>query len=345
MLAPLIVQVSAADPDANRYHEAYKRFIGSESPAPPDKIKHFVFISRTEIRDHPFLENEQLAGAQILYPWKALESSRGVYDFSMIRQDLDYLATKGKKLFVQLQDVTFDPKRRTVPAYLQTPEFNGGEFEKKNEAGTSLGWIAKRWNPAVRSRFIILIQTLGSEFDGKIEGINLPETAVEGVSDGSDPSFTPELYAEAIKTTMGALRKAFSKSVTMQYANFMPGEWLPWEDKGYLRSIYAHGEEIGVGLGGPDLMVNRKAQLNHALALMHESRYSVPLGIAVQRGNYVGMTGADFAPGQDIPKLDQEETSDVAMLHAFARDFLRVRYIFWQNEEPYFSRDVLSHLR
>ncbi|GAL34706.1 hypothetical protein JCM19240_4256 [Vibrio maritimus] len=35
----------------------------------------------------------------------------------------------------------------------------------------------------------------------------------------------------------------------MQYANFMIGEWLPWEDKGYLKSIYEYGQQIGVGLG------------------------------------------------------------------------------------------------
>ena len=71
------------------------------------------------------------------------------------------------------------------------------------------------------------------------------------------------------------------------------GEWLPWEDKGYLRSIYQYGQEIGVGLGGPDLMVQRKGQLNHTLAMMHEYNYTVPLGIAIQDGNYIGKTGAD----------------------------------------------------
>ena len=92
---------------------------------------------------------------------------------------------------------------------------------------------------------------------------------------------------------MLALKKAFPSSTTMIYANFIPGEWLPWNDKGYLRSIYQYGEEIGVGLGGPDLMVTRKGQLNHALAFMHEGQYTVPIGIAVQDGNYIGKTGAD----------------------------------------------------
>ena len=68
-----------------------------------------------------------------------------------------------------------------------------------------------------------LLNAFGKEFDGKIEGINLQETAI-GVTTGYDPSFSPETYAASIKTNMLALKKAFPKSVSMQYANFMPGE-------------------------------------------------------------------------------------------------------------------------
>ncbi|MEM6911156.1 MAG: hypothetical protein AAF555_06190 [Verrucomicrobiota bacterium] len=336
---------SAEVPDADRYVETYKQYLDAVSPLPEDEIKHFVFIPRAEIREHSFLDNERIAGAQILYPWRALEKSRGSYDFSIVSEDLDYLTSRKKKLFIQLQDVTFHFESPAVPSYLRSPEFDGGEFEKKSDEGASSGWIAKRWNSRVRDRFALLLKALGKEFDGKVEGINLPETAAEGLSTERDSSFTSQLYAEGIKANMRALKGAFPKSVTIQYANFMPGEWLPWEDRRYLRSIYEYGEEIGVGLGGPDLMVRRKAQLNHALALMHENRYSVPLSIAVQRGNYIGMTGADVGPGQSLPKGNHQQPTDVPMLHAFARDFLRVDYIFWQNEEPYFTRDVLSHLR
>ena len=135
---------------------------------------------------------------------------------------------------------------------------------------------------------------------------------------------------------MLALKKSFPNSTTMMYANFTPGEWLPWNDKGYLRSLYQYGEEIGVGLGGPDLMVTRKGQLNHALKFMHEGQYTVPLGIAVQDGNYFGKTGDE--------KNDTESKARqnlVPLLHAFAKDFLRVSYMFWVNQEPYFKEDVL----
>jgi len=116
---------------------------------------------------------------------------------------------------------------------------------------------------------------------------------------------------------MLALKQAFPKSVTMIYANFMPGEWLPGNDKGYLRSIYQYGEQIGVGLGGPDLMVKRKGQLNHTIAMMHESHYTAPLGIAIEDGNYIGETG-------DATE-DKTKTHEniVPLLYAFAKDFFK----------------------
>ena len=101
-------------------------------------------------------------------------------------------------------------------------------------------------------------------------------------------------------------------------------------------SIYQYGEEIGVGLGGPDLMVTRKGQLNHILKFMHEGLYTVPLGIAVQDGNYIAKTGDEKDETENKPRQNL-----VPLLQAFAKDFLRVNYMFWVNQDPYFKEDVL----
>ena len=182
----------------------------------------------------------------------------------------------------------------------------------------------------------MLLQALGKVYDGKIEGINLQETAI-GVSSKTDISFSEQEYIQGLKENMLALKKAFPKSTAMIYANFTPGEWLPWNDKGYLRSLYHYGEEIGVGLGGPDLMVTRKGQLNHALTMMHEGHYTVPLGIAVQDGNYFGKTGDEMDDTEN-----ESRQNLVPLLHAFAKDFLKVKYMFWTKQAPYFSNDVLT---
>jgi len=319
---------------SGRYIDAYEDYLDASCPLSEDEISHFVYFARDReaMHDHPFLQIPRFQGAQIMYSWRQLEPLRGEYDFSAIREDYMYLAAHGKKLFVQLQDATFMNNNVGVPDYLLTQEFDGGAIQQRTDEGEPEGWVAKRWNSVVRERFALLISALGTEFDGKIAGINLQESAI-GVSKDYDATFDPEGYVEGIKANMLALKQSFRHSTTMQYANFMPGEWLPWEDHGYLRSIYAYGEETGVGVGAPDLMVNRKGQLNHALALMHEGQFSVPLGIAVQDGNYIGETGTD--------RILSDRKNLVPMLHAFAKDFLGVSFMFWSCQEPYFSEDVL----
>ncbi|MDA9765031.1 hypothetical protein N9C83_06665 [Opitutales bacterium] len=334
----------------NKYANAYKAYEGATAPIEADNIKHFVYFTRDReaVREHPLLDHSRFSGAQIMYAWAQLESSKDNYDFSIIQEDYEYLKSKGKKLFIQLQDATFDIRYRGVPGYLNAPDYDGGSIPQKNDDGVEEGWTAKRWNGNVRKRFASLLEALGKDFDGKIEGINLQETAV-GVSNEQDPSFTPAVYAESVKQNMLALKKAFPRSAKLQYANFMPGEWLPWEDEGYLRSIYEYGESIGVGLGAPDLMVRRKGQLNHALAMMHENEFTAPLGIAIQDGNYIGQTGADFPAGSEQPKaadlVKANRKNIVPLLHAFANDFLKVQYMFWVNQEPYFEEDVLPSFK
>jgi hypothetical protein len=319
---------------SERYLDAYKKYEDAICPVPDDGIRNYVYFARDReaIHDHPFLNCPRFEGAQIMYAWRQLEPEKDRYDFSVIDEDFTYLKSYGKKLFIQLQDATFSPQYRAVPDYLMTAEYDSGAVVQRNDNGRPEGWVAKRWNRKVQERFALLLSALGKAFDGKIEGINLQESSI-GVSVRDDSSFTPAVYAAALKTNMLALKKAFPNSTTMQYANFMPGEWLPSSDKGYLRSLYEYGERIGVGLGAPDLMVRRKGQLNHAYAMMHEQDYTVPLGIAVQDGNYIGQTGS--------MEVNNDHQNLVPMLHAFARDFLRVGYMFWVNQEPYFEQDVL----
>ncbi len=320
---------------SERYTDAYKKYLNAACPVKKDSIKHFVYFAKDRelIKNHPLLRHKMFEGAQIMYAWRDLEPEKGKYDFSILKYDYRYLKKYSKKLFIQLQDVTFNAAYKAVPDYLLTAEYDGGAVLQYNDNNNPEGWVAKRWNKKVRERFSLLLQALGKEFDGKIEGINLQETSI-GVKDSS---FSEAEYINGLKENMLALKKAFPASTTMIYANFIPGEWLPADDKGYLRGIYQYGEKIGVGLGGPDLMVKRKGQLNHILAMMHEGKYTVPLGIAVQDGNYIGETG-------DTDEETKKKAHDniVPLLHSFAKDFLKINYMFWANQEPYFKTDVLS---
>jgi len=341
-LITLWTSIKAQEKQGEKYADAYKKYLNATCPITKDSIQHFVYFSRDReaIIDHPLLFHPMFKGAQIMYSWKDFEPQKGQYDFSILKQDYEYLKKFTKKIFIQLQDATFNPRYKAIPDYLFTDEYNGGATLQYNDSGKPDGWVAKRWNKKVRERFALLLQALGKEYDGKIEGINLQETAI-GVSSKTDSGFSEQGYIEGLKANMLALKKSFPNSTTMIYANFTPGEWLPWDDKGYLRSLYQYGEEIGVGLGGPDLMVTRKGQLNHAFTFMHERHYTVPIGIAIQDGNYIGKTGADIDYDEKDNRKKKSLQNLVPLLHAFAKDFLRVKYMFWANQAPYFKTDVL----
>jgi len=313
--------------------------VGSAKP-----VHHYVFFGqdRGKIKEAAsFLKTKALAGAQVTYSWRQLEPKQDEYDFSYIREDLDFLSSNGKKLFIQLQDVTFSESRINVPRYLlQDAVYNGGADkqyhvkEGDEENAVVAGWASRRWDPAVQARFHKLLFALGKEFDGRIEGINFAETSVGfGYSGRLFPKgFSFEAYRDAIVTNMKALKRAFPKSVAMQYANFMPGEWRPTKDKGYLRAVYEAAKESKVGVGGPDLLPNRPGQLKSSYPLIREAAGIVPIGIAVQDGNY-----------EDVnPKTGKRIT--IAELIQFATEYLKVDYIFWCTQEPYYSEDLIPFL-
>ena len=311
-------------------------------PAAAEIPKHYVFFEfdRHRIREPAFLEHPGIEGAQLKYSWRELEPSFGEYDFSNLASDLAFLESHGKRLFVQLQDVSFVPTIVNVPEYLlEDPPYNGGAalmYESADEMSepTPVGWVARRWNPEVRDRFGRLLRELADLFDGRIEGLNLPESSIGFGTPGLQPAeFTAADYRDSLIEIMELTRSAFSKSVVIQYANFMPGESLPDDDNGYLRSIYAHADSTGVGVGGPDLLPYRWYQQQHSLPLIRNRAPGTIAGIAVQFGNY----------GDVHRRTGQSIT--VPQLHAYAQSDLHVDYLFWSTEEPYYSRDVLPYLR
>src|SRR5262245_48833801 len=75
------------------------------------------------------------------------------------------------------------PREFLVPNYLITDTaFHGGaarKYDGDDEAHARFdGWVARRWDAAVRARFFKLLETLGREFDGRVEAIVIPETAI-----------------------------------------------------------------------------------------------------------------------------------------------------------------------
>jgi hypothetical protein len=79
-------------------------------------LHHYVFFNRDRerIAEPAFLSVKALEGAQLKYTWRELERQKDQYDFGEIARDLVFLKSKGKKLFIQVQDASFDTN--IVPA-------------------------------------------------------------------------------------------------------------------------------------------------------------------------------------------------------------------------------------
>ena len=226
-----------------------------------ENVHHYVFVGmdREKLAEPGFLAHKGVEGVQVKYTWRQLEQGKDHYVFDDLRTDLRLVKAKGKKLFVQVQDATFGLEFMPVPKYLrEDPAYRGGVAQQasypdgKPEEAKPYGWVARRWDPAVRERFHLLLAALGREFDGEIEGINLPESAIDIPYAGPlmPSGYTREGYRDALLETMAALKKAFPRSTALLYANFM-SETDPSGKPAYLRSLYEKSGRTEAGHGRP----------------------------------------------------------------------------------------------
>ena len=307
--------------------------------SPAKRVHHYVFFGQDRERlkeARSFLDTPAFEGAQVAYSWRQLEQGKDNYDFSLIREDLAFLNAHGKKLWIQYQDVTFNPNRINVPKYLlDDPKYNGGadkQYQIKGDDEAQAvheGWMARRYDPAVQERLHKLYAALGKEFDGRVVGINDAETSSGFGWTGKlfPKGYTKEIYRDAIITNMQALKRAFPKSIAMVYANFMPG------GRSNLEAVYRAARESNVAVGGPDLMPFRPFQRANSYPLIRESAGSVPTGLAVQDGNY-----------GDVDR-ETGKRATIAELLKFGADQLKLDYIFWCTEEPYYSNELIPFMR
>lgn len=287
---------------------------------------HYSLASDEKTPREQYIQGKFL-GLQKKYPWKQLEPKKGVYDFSIIHSDLQYLQKHGKRLVIQLQTKDFGQDQMNAPEYLKDKEFNGGLYL------TSTGSLNPvLWNRKVADRIEALYRALGKEFDSEpfVEAIVIPETAISSDIQKKDQKgiehYTPEKFATALKQQMKVLKVAFPTTVVIQFTNF------PKEVLGELTSFQ---KENGIGLGGPDINLYSKG-LNDPLTgvyLYYDSLAGyVPLGSAVQSEDYTYGKTEKYNGSVERPSVEQ--------IYAFGRDRLHLNYIFWLIKPGYFDKVV-----
>ena len=108
---------------------------------------------------------------------------------------------------------------------------------------------------------------------------------------------------------------------------------LPREEQGYLRAVYEAAKKLKVGVGGPDLLPYKESQMGASYPMIRAASSHVPVGVAVQDGDYQ----------QVNPRTSKEVT--VSEIVQFGKEYLKVDYIFWCTEEPFYSERLIPFIK
>lgn len=271
--------------------------------------------------------NPHFKGVQKKYFWNKLEPLKGFYDFSEIKRDLNALSGINKHLVLTVQAESFITSEKLVPSYLLTEEYEGGVYPINAGKGFNVAY----YNTKVQDRLVALVEALGKEFDShpNLEAINFEETSP------SRPE--PEWvwahlinYIDGMLRVAGAAKKAFPRTVIIQYVNY-PETSLPL--------IVSTLQSSGIGTGGPDVYQNNKSLAQGVYTYYPKISGIIPIGMGVDYHNYQSSVGGDGP-------LDQPS---IASIHQFAIDRIKPNYMFWlrRTQEPTngsnYWQDVLNY--
>lgn len=249
-------------------------------------------------------------GVQKRYAWRDLEPRKNEYDFSEISADLKTLEIAERQLVVFVFDKSFKDER-------YTPEYLWQNYTLPIRSATSgKGFVAKRWDPYVVSRFTSLLAAIGERFDKhpRFEGIAIQESALGIVDSVLDrEQYSPLAYRNALVMILGEARQAFPESQVFWYMNYLArGQPL-------LRSVLAAVEPYEIVVGGPDVLPDSAPLQKHVYPLMKEHQ-RLMLFISAQNNSFRHRhSRLDAATRYWTP---QE-------IFEFARDELGAQYLFW----------------
>jgi hypothetical protein len=292
---------------------------------PSSKPRDFVYLGQDDLDVNlPILERSDIAGAEVVYVWRSLEPKKGHYDFSMIEHDLDLTKSRGKAMYIEVGDRFFTPDARWLPQYLlDEPEFGGGLVRQvEGQRPSWSGWVARQWDSNVRRRFQMLLKALGKQFDGRIAGLVLTETAVSVDKDNPPEGFTCDRYFEAELENALFARRAFRRSHVIQYVNFWPCDWS--NSRGYMSRFFEFAATNHIGVGGPDIVPWQKGQMLNSYAFIRVYQNKVPVvAMAIQE------------PTLEYLSPETGKPFTRAEFERFASAYLGVDEIFWSKDSPW----------
>jgi hypothetical protein len=245
-------------------------------------------------------------GIQRNYNWNDIEPTYGQYNFSKIQQDLNTVRRYGKQLIVVIQGKTHNNSSVSiVPSYLLTSQYGGGVYTTTN--GTNIAY----YNTAVQGRLYALYQALGNMFDSNpnLEAITLPETAPSAPNASTwNPLYLNDYILGMTNVALSA-KSSLPHTNVIQYINY---------PKSIISTMIATLKAAGIGVGGPDVLVEDTGLINGSYPYIKGVANQVPIGMAVQYEDY----SAKYHNGSYDPP-------DIASLYQFSQNQLQSNYVFW----------------
>jgi hypothetical protein len=246
-----------------------------------------------------------VAGVQMRYLWRDLETGRDRYDFSRIESDLKLLADRKVQLIVVVADKSYK-NEQPVPDYL-------AGYTLPNGKG---GHTLQRWNPYVVERWVKLMQALGERFDShpNFEGVATEESAPTlDESELKRGGYTPEKYRDALIEMLRRAAQAMPGSRVFWYMNFLP------HGQHYIAQIASAVAPYGVVMGGPDVLPDSPPLKRLVYPIYRQFQGRMPLFCSVMPNSY-----RHLHKGNSPAKYWTMEE-----LYEFARDELHVNYLLW----------------
>lgn len=321
---------------------------------------HYILLTRDttqeEVEKIISNQNNYIKGVQIGYLWRDLEPEKDVYNFFLIEEHLKIVKKYDKQLFVSFSDRNWRVSDQAVPDYLLTdPAYQGGIEPMVAHTGSS---IARLWDPLVMGRSNKLIEAMGKRFDSEFnfEGINFDESSLD-INTETATGYSGRAYADALISRTDSAAKAFPNSTIIMYINYGPPELI---------DVINHLSEVGVGMGGPDLVPDQ-GRFSYKPRIPAYEYYptlagKVPLGTAVQSANLVKQEWYDdycaLNSKKDARTCAKDEYGNYARrkgnftLDGFwnmGLNTLKLNYIFWQNVKGgkykfQFKEDILPYI-
>lgn len=296
---------------------------------PGDSNPHYMEQVYSELAVSAF------RGVVIRYTWPELEPQKDMYDFSAIENHLTELASRNKQLIVLLETKSFNLTKEIVPDYIKTtPIYEGGIFPI-GAYGSKItkGYNIKMWNSYVQGRLRALIRNMGQHFNihPNFEGFGLTETAMGTPIEPLTTSQTDAFYGNLMILNQ-RMRYRFPNTMTFQFVNY-PRSIL----ETYVNSL----QTMGSALGAPDVFPDEPG-LNfpgsqyspRGLYTYYPERAGLmPLAIQIEEPNYLNtrLDGTGHQPS-------------IGELLTFARDTLKVNYLFWTRTPEYYTK-VLNTMK